>query len=118
MNKLNTDKLQREFEKNHSSENDLSYNIGDTVNVSYKIKEGDKVRVQKFRGIVIARRGSNATKTFTVRKISQGIGVERIFPVNSPSIDKIEVLKKGNPKRAKIHYMRDRTGRAATKVKE
>jgi large subunit ribosomal protein L19 len=94
-----------------------AFNIGDTVRVSVKVIEGDKERLQPFDGVVIARRGGNTRETFTVRKISFGIGVERIFPLYSPSIDKIEVLKKGSVRRAKLYYLRGKKGKAA-KIKE
>lgn len=86
---------------------------GDTVTVHYKIKEGSKERIQQFRGVVIQRSGSGHTETFTVRKMSGNIGVERIFPVASPSIDKIEVNKHGKVRRARIFYLRDLTGKKA-----
>jgi large subunit ribosomal protein L19 len=86
---------------------------GDTVTVHYKIKEGNKERIQQFRGVVIQRNGSGHTETFTVRKMSGNIGVERIFPLASPSIDKIEVNKHGKVRRAKIFYLRDLTGKKA-----
>lgn len=86
---------------------------GDTVTVHYKIKEGNKERIQQFRGVVIQRNGSGNTVTFTVRKMSGNIGVERIFPMASPSIDKIEVNKHGKVRRAKIFYLRDLTGKKA-----
>lgn len=93
------------------------YSVGDQVSVHYKVTEGDKSRVQPFEGIVIAERGSGVSKTFTVRRIGVGgIGVERIFPKNSPNIVKVEVLKKGKVRRAKLYYMRDRIGKAAVKV--
>jgi large subunit ribosomal protein L19 len=93
------------------------FNIGDTVRVSVKVVEGDKERLQPFDGVVIARRGGNTRETFTVRKLSFGVGVERIFPLYSPSIDKIEVLKKGSVRRAKLYYLRGKKGKAA-KIKE
>jgi len=86
---------------------------GSTVTVNYKIKEGNKERVQQFQGVVIQRKGSGATETFTVRKISGNVGVERIFPLNSPFIDSIVVNKVGNVRRARIYYFRDRRGKAA-----
>ena len=86
---------------------------GDTVTVHYKIKEGSKERIQQFRGVVIQRNGSGNTETFTVRKMSGNIGVERIFPLASPFIDKIEVNKHGKVRRAKIFYLRDLTGKKA-----
>jgi large subunit ribosomal protein L19 len=89
------------------------FKAGDTVTVSYKIKEGDKERVQQFQGVVIQRKNEKATASFTVRKMSNGIGVERIFPVASPFIEKIVVNKVGIVRRAKLFYLRDRTGKAA-----
>lgn len=101
-----------------SQANDLpSFQAGDTVTVHYKIKEGSKERVQQFQGVVLQRRGREATETFTVRKISSGLGVERIFPVGSPFIDKIEVNKRGKVRRARIFYLRERTGKSA-RIKE
>lgn len=90
---------------------------GDTINVHVKIKEGNKERVQQFQGTVIQRRGEGNGATFTVRKVSNGIGVERIFPLVSPFIDKIEVLKQGRVRRAKLYYMQGRHGKAA-RIKE
>lgn len=89
------------------------FKSGDTITVYYKIKEGEKERVQFFKGDVIQRKGASLTETFTIRKISNGIGVERIFPINSPSIEKIEVNKAGKVRRARIFYMRERTGKSA-----
>jgi large subunit ribosomal protein L19 len=89
------------------------FKAGDTVTVSYKIKEGDKERIQQFNGLVIQRKNEAATASFTVRKISNGVGVERIFPLASPFIDKIEVTKSGVVRRAKLFYIRERTGKAA-----
>jgi large subunit ribosomal protein L19 len=89
------------------------FKSGDTVTVHYKIKEGSKERIQQFNGIVIQRRGTGATETFTVRKMSGNIGVERIFPISSPFIDKVELNKEGFVRRARIFYMRERTGKAA-----
>lgn len=91
---------------------------GDTVKVHAKIKEGNRERIQIFEGIVIARAGGGVGETFTVRKLSSGIGVERIFPLHSPNVDKIEVVKHGAVRRAKLYYLRDRTGKAATRVRE
>ena len=92
---------------------------GDTIKVHYKIKEGDKTRIQPFEGICLGRRGEGVSKTFMVRRISSGgVGVERIFALNSPLIDKVVVTRKGDVRRAKLYYLRDRIGKAATKVKE
>ena len=93
------------------------FNIGDTVRVSVKVVEGDKERIQPFDGVVIARHGGNTRETFTVRKISFGVGVERIFPLYSPTVEKIEVLKRGSVRRAKLYYLRGKKGKAA-KIKE
>ena len=93
------------------------FSPGDSIRVHVKVREGEKERIQVFAGVVIARRGGSARETFTVRKISSGIGVERIFPLHSPVIDKIEVERKGAVRRAKLYYLRERTGRAA-KIKE
>lgn len=90
---------------------------GDTIAVHYKIKEGNKERVQVFQGVVIQRKGIGSTETFTVRKMSNGVGVERIFPANSPFIDKLDVLKRGKVRRSRIYYLRDRKGKAA-RIKE
>ncbi len=94
------------------------FRASDTVNVHVRVVEGDKERIQQYQGIVINRRGSGMSETITVRKISNGVGVERIFPIHSPSIAKIEVIKEGKARRAKLFYLRKRTGKAATKVKE
>ncbi len=93
------------------------FKAGDTVTVTYKIKEGDKERLQNFKGVVIQRRGEGATQTFTVRKISSGIGVERIFPLFSPFIEKITLDKVGKVRRARIYYLRNLTGKKA-RIKE
>lgn len=90
---------------------------GDTVRVHVKIKEGDKERIQVFEGVVLYRRGSGLSETFCVRKISFGVGVERIFPINSPVIDKIEVVRRGRVRRARLYYLRELRGKAA-RIKE
>ncbi|HLF13563.1 MAG TPA: 50S ribosomal protein L19 [Bacteroidota bacterium] len=84
-----------------------AFNPGDTVNVHVRVIEGDKERIQQFQGVVISRRGSGLTETFTVRKISNGVGVERIFPIHSPRIARIEVSKQGRVRRAKLFYLRE-----------
>ena len=95
------------------------FNVGDTIRVHYKIKEGDKTRIQPYEGIVIAKKGTGSSKTFTVRRIgADNIGVERIFPLYSPNIDHIDVVKMGKVRRAKLYYLRKKVGRAATRVKE
>jgi len=88
-------------------------NIGDTVKVYVKVKEGARERVQMFEGIIIQKKHGGINETFTVRRVSYGVGVERIFPVNSPNIDRIEVSRKGKVRRAKLFYLRDRVGKAA-----
>ncbi|MCB0459429.1 MAG: 50S ribosomal protein L19 [Flavobacteriaceae bacterium] len=93
------------------------FSAGDTVTVYYEIKEGDKKRTQFFKGVVIQRRGTGVTETFTIRKMSGTVGVERIFPINMPSIQKIEVNKKGKVRRARIFYFRNLTGKKA-RIKE
>ena len=94
--------------------NDITpFNIGDTVRVMVKVKEGDKERIQAYEGVVIAKKGSSVRETFTVRRVSFGIGVERTFPVHSKNIDKIEVLRSSKVRRAKLYYLRERTGKAA-----
>jgi large subunit ribosomal protein L19 len=90
--------------------------IGDTVKVHVKIKEGDKYRIQVFEGTIIAKKHGGITETFTVRRVAHGCGIERVFPVHSPVIDKIEIVRKGKVRRAKLYYLRDRVGKAA-KVK-
>jgi large subunit ribosomal protein L19 len=89
------------------------FKAGDTITVHYKIVEGNKERIQQFQGVVIQRKGSGSTATFTVRKMSGNIGVERIFPVASPFIDQIDVNKRGDVRRARIFYLRDRRGKSA-----
>ena len=93
------------------------FRVGDTVRVSAKIKEGNRERVQVFEGIVIKRQNGGARETFTVRKTSNGIGVEKTWPLHSPVVEKIEVIRRGKVRRAKLNYLRDRVGKAA-KVKE
>ena len=93
------------------------FNVGDTVKVGVQIKEGERTRIQIFEGTVIAKKGSGIAETFTVRKVSYGFGVERIFPVHSPSVKDVKVVRKGRVRRSKLYYLRDRVGKAA-KVKE
>ncbi len=94
------------------------FKVGDGVRVHTKVREGDKERIQIFTGVVIARKGHGIHETFTVRRISYGEGVERVFPVNSPNLEKIEVEKDSEPGRARLYYLRDRSGKAAMAVKE
>ena len=93
------------------------FGIGDTIKVHVKIKEGNRERIQVFEGTVIAKRGSGVSETFTVRRVSYGVGVERVFPLNSPNVAKIEIVRRGKVRRSKLYYLRDRVGKAA-KVKE
>jgi large subunit ribosomal protein L19 len=95
-----------------------SFKVGDGVRVHTKVREGDKERIQIFSGIVIARKGHGIHETFTVRRISYGEGVERVFPVNSPNIEKIEVERVSEPMKARLYYLRDRTGKAAMAIKQ
>ena len=103
----------------HQVRKDLpSFKVGDGVRVHTKVREGDKERIQIFSGVVIARKGHGIHESFTVRRISYGEGVERVFPVNSPNIDKIEIEKASEPMRARMYYLRERTGKAAMAVRE
>ena len=114
MNQAILDKIESEqFRKD-----DAQFAVGDSVKVHTKVVEGDKERIQIFSGVVIGRRGRGLNSTFTVRRISYGEGVERIFPVHSPRVDKIEVERKGSVRRAKLTYLRKRLGKGATLVKE
>jgi len=101
----------------HYKKSTTGFHVGDTVKVSVKVVEGDKERIQPFEGVVIARRGCGTREMFTVRKVSFSIGVERIFPLLSPSIERIDVLKKGDVRKAKLYYLRGKKGKAA-KIKE
>ena len=92
-------------------------NVGDTVRVHVKIKEGNKERIQVFEGTVIAKKHGGVEETFTVRRVSYGVGVEKVFPIHSPNVEKVETIRKGKVRRAKLYYLRDRVGKAA-KVKE
>lgn len=94
-----------------------SFRIGDTVRVSVNIREGSRERIQMFEGTVIAESGSGISRTFTVRRISYGVGVERVFPIHSPNVVDVKVIRRGKVRRAKLYYLRDRVGKAA-KVKE
>ncbi len=94
-----------------------AFRVGDTVKVNVKVVEGNRERIQAFEGVVIARKGGSSRETFTVRRVSYGIGVERVFPLHSPRIDSIQIVKQGKVRRAKLYYLRDRVGKAA-KVKE
>jgi large subunit ribosomal protein L19 len=95
-----------------------AFGVGDTVKVHLKVKEGTRERIQIFEGIVLKKQNGGLRETFTVRRISYGVGVERTLPLHSPKIEKIEVIRRGKVRRAKLNYLRERTGKAATKVKE
>ena len=114
MNQAIQDKIESEqFRKDNAK-----FNVGDSVRVHTKVVEGDKERIQIFAGVVIGRRGRGMNSTFTVRRISYGEGVERVFPVHSPRVEKIEVERQGEVRRAKLTYLRKRLGKGATLVKE
>ncbi len=106
-----------EIAAEHLRDNIPEFSVGDTVKVSVKVREGERERIQLFEGIVIKRRGAGIQESYTVRRISHGIGVERVFAVHSPMVDKIEVVRRGRVRRSKLYYLRDRVGRAA-RVKE
>ena len=106
----------KHFTEGMIKENKPQFEVGDTVRVSVRIKEGDKERIQAFEGPVIAKKHGGIAETFTVRRTSYGVGVERVFPVNSPFVEKVEVVRRGKVRRAKLFYLRERTGKAA-KVK-
>ncbi|HEY0457356.1 MAG TPA: 50S ribosomal protein L19 [Verrucomicrobiae bacterium] len=114
MNQVLLDKIEKEQFRKDSAE----FNVGDSVRVHTKVIEGDKERIQIFSGVVIGRRGRGLNSTFTVRRISYGEGVERIFPIHSPRVEKVEVERRGEVRRAKLTYLRKRLGKGATLVKE
>ena len=107
----------RAIEQQQIKEDLPEFHVGDTVKVHYRITEGNRERIQVFQGDVIRRQGGSVRETFTVRKVSFSVGVERTFPVHSPKIEKIEVTRKGKVRRAKLYYLRDKVGKAA-KIKE
>lgn len=107
----------REIEAEQLKSQVDDFNVGDTVRVYGKIKEGNRERIQMFEGIVLKRQGGSSRETFTVRKSSNGIGVEKTWPVHSPNVEKVEVVRRGKVRRAKLNYLRDRVGKKA-KVKE
>ena len=107
-----------EITKDQLIEGRSDFKVGDGVRVHLKVKEGDKTRIQVFAGIVISRKGGGVQENFTVRRIASGVGVEKVFPVNSPTIEKIEVDRESVTMRARMYYMRDRIGKAANQVKE
>jgi large subunit ribosomal protein L19 len=103
----------RAIERQQIREDLPAFQVGDTLKVHYKIIEGTRERTQVFQGVVIRRHGASNRETFTVRKVSFGVGVERTFPVNSPKIDKIEIMSRGKVRRAKLYFLRDKVGKAA-----
>lgn len=105
------------IERKVLEERNFDFNVGDTVRIMVRVVEGDKEREQAFQGVVIKRRGGGAGESFTVRKISSGIGVERVFPMYSPNIKSIKVVRRGKVRRSKLYYLRDRVGKAA-RIKE
>ena len=105
------------IEQNSMKAETPKFNIGDTVRVSVNIREGSRERIQMFEGTVIAKKGSGISETFTVRRLSYGVGVERVFPLHSPNVVDVKVIRAGKVRRAKLYYLRDRVGKAA-KVKE
>ena len=106
-----------ETQKEYLKDDRPDFRPGDTLRVSVRVREGDKERLQAFEGICIARKGGGISETFTVRKVSSGVGVERIFPVHSPSIESVAVVRRGRVRRAKLYYLRNRRGKAA-RIKE
>lgn len=110
---MNKQEILQYVGKKFQKKNPTHFHIGDTVRVHVKIKEGNTTRVQVFEGIVISFKGQGEVRTFTVRKISFGVGVERIFPVSSPTIEKVQVIRSGHARRAKLYYLRNRVGKAA-----
>jgi len=112
------EQLLKEITNEYLQEGRDQFKVGDGVKVHVRVREGDKERIQVFAGIVIARKGSGVHESFTVRRIASGVGVERVFPVHSPLIDKIDVDRESITMRARMYYLRDRVGKEATKVKE
>jgi len=111
------DELMRAVQEKYIKKEIPEFRVGDTVRVHVKVKEGDKERIQAFEGVVIRKRGSGTDATFTVRKVSYGVGIERTFPLYAPVVEKIEVLKRGIVRRARLYYLRERRGKAA-RIKE
>lgn len=107
----------KQIENDQLRENELNFRVGDTVAVDYRIKEGNRERIQVFEGTVIKIQGKGSRKTFTVRRVSLGVGVERTFPLHSPRVEEVRVIRRGKVRRAKLYYLRSRQGKAA-KVKE
>ncbi|MBT3471037.1 MAG: 50S ribosomal protein L19 [Opitutae bacterium] len=115
---MNTQQLMDEITESELKQGRDKFKVGDGVAVHVRVIEGNKERIQIFHGIVISRKGQGVHESFTVRRIASGVGVERVFPVHSPRIEKIEVERESMPMRAKMYYMRDRIGKSAMKVKE
>jgi len=111
--RINMNEILREVVQDQIKKDPNSYEIGDTVKVHQKVKEGTRARIQIFQGIVIAKQNGGVSETFTVRKISDGVGIEKVYPLHSPAIDKIEVVRHGRVRRAKLFYLRDRIGKEA-----
>ena len=109
--------LMKQFSQKYLKETAPEVNVGDTVRVHIRVKEGSRERIQVFEGTVIAKKHGGIEESFTVRRISYGIGVEKVFPLHAPTIEKVETIRKGKVRRAKLYYLRDRVGKAA-KVKE
>ena len=109
--------LMQAFTQKHLKENAPEVQVGDTIRVHLKVKEGNRERIQVFEGTVIAKKHGGIEETFTVRRISYGVGVEKVFPLHAPSIEKVEVVRHGKVRRAKLYYLRGRVGKAA-KIKE
>ncbi|NLN96978.1 MAG: 50S ribosomal protein L19 [Eubacteriaceae bacterium] len=107
----------RKIDQDNMKTEKPKFDVGDTVRVHFKVVEGKRERIQIFEGVVLKKQNGGISETFTVRKISYGIGVERTFPIHSPKIEKVEVVRRGKVRRARLHYIRDRIGKA-TKVKE
>ena len=114
---MNAKEIIAQIEEGQKKETIPEFSTGDTVRVSNKIKEGNRERIQVFEGTVIKKQGGSNRTTFTVRKISNGVGVEKTWPLHSPNVEKVEIVRKGKVRRAKLYYLRDRVGKAA-KVKE
>ena len=109
--------LMKAFTEKHLKAEPPKCDVGDTVRVHIKVKEGNRERIQVFEGVVIAKKHGGIEETFTVRRVSYGVGVEKVFPVHSPSVEKIELVRHGKVRRAKLYYLRNRVGKAA-KIKE
>ena len=117
INRKSTIDIIKQIENDQLRENELNFRVGDTIAVDYRIKEGNRERIQVFEGTVIKIQGKGSRKTFTVRRVSLGVGVERTFPLHSPRVEEVRVIRRGKVRRAKLYYLRSRQGKAA-KVKE